>query len=126
MLPFLEAKLQNYKNIVYHYNEMEESIAIFEVRGNVIMAAHGDKDSPSNVVQHFSTLFNVVPEIVFLGHRHHNAMSSHGTTKVLSSGCMSGVDNFCLDMRLRNKPEQIIALVSERGLDCFYNVTFKN
>lgn len=126
VLPFLEAKLQNYKNIVYHYNEMEESIAIFEVRGNVIMAAHGDKDSPSNVVQHFSTLFNVVPEIVFLGHRHHNAMSSHGTTKVLSSGCMSGVDNFCLDMRLRNKPEQIIALVSERGLDCFYNVTFKN
>ena len=124
VLPFLEAKLQNYNNIQYHYNELEESIAIFEVRGNVVMATHGDKDTPANVVQHFTNMFHSVPDICFLSHRHYNAMSSVGLTRIIQSGCMSGIDNYCCDMRLRNRPEQIITVISERGADCLYNVTF--
>lgn len=125
VLPFLEAKLQNHHNIQYHYNDMEESIAIFEVRGNVVMATHGDKDTPNNVVQHFTNMFHSVPDICFLSHRHYNAMSSVGLTRIIQSGCISGIDNYCCDMRLRNRPEQIIAVISERGADCLYNVTFK-
>ena len=124
-IPFLEAKLQNFDNIKFNINEIEESIAMFKVRDNVVMASHGDKDAPSNVVQKFTLLFGVRPSIVYLGHRHTNGMSTVYDTKVIQSGCMSGPDNYCMDLRLRNKPEQTISVVTENGLDCFYDVKFE-
>lgn len=123
-LPFLKAKLQNFKNIKFTTNDMEESITVFSVRGNVVMASHGDKDSPSNVVQKFTMFFNMKPDIVYLGHRHTNGLSTVYDTKIIESGCLSGADNYCMDMRLRNKPEQTISVITTVGLDCLYDVKF--
>lgn len=123
-LPFLEAKLQNFKNIIFHKNVIEESIAVFGVRGNSIMSSHGDKDSPATVVQKFTMMFNVKPDIVYLGHRHKNGMSTVYNSKVIESGCLSGVDNFALDHRLIGKPSQTISVVTRDGLDCLYDVKF--
>lgn len=122
IIPFLEAKLQNFDNIKCCKNEVEESVAMFYVRDNVIMAAHGDKDEPGNVVQKFTMLFGLKPNIVYLSHRHTNAMSTVYDTKVITSGCVSGSDNYCMDKRLRNKPEQVISVIIDEGLDCNYDV----
>ena len=123
-IPFLQAKLQNFKNIRFNTNEIEESIAMFTVRNNVVMSSHGDKDSPSNVVQKFTLLFGIRPALVYLGHRHVNAMSTVYTTKVVESGTFAGTDNYALDLRLHSKPSQTISVVTEKGLDCLYNVEF--
>lgn len=123
-LPFLEAKLQNFKNIKMNYNKIEESIATFSVRGNSIFASHGDKDAPANVVQKFTMMFGIKPDIVYLGHRHTNGMSTVYNTKVIQSGCLSGSDNYCMDKRLQNKPEQTISVITCDGLDCIYDVKF--
>lgn len=123
-LPFLEAKLQNFKNISFHRNVIEESIAMFSVRNNTVMSSHGDKDAPSNVVQKFTLLFGVCPALVYLGHRHTNGMSTVYTTKVIESGTLSGTDNYALDLRLHCKPSQTISVVTKNGLDCLYNVEF--
>ena len=124
-IPFLEAKLQNYENVKFNRNEIEESIAMFSVRGNKIFSSHGDKDDPATVVQKFTLMFSIRPDIVYLGHRHTNAMSTVYNVKVVQSGCLSGVDNFCLDKRLMNYPEQTISVITEDGLDCLYDVKFK-
>lgn len=123
-LPFLEAKLQNFDNVVFNYNEIDESIAVFDVRGNLIAASHGDKDKPSNVVQKFTLLLGKRPSIIYLGHRHTNGLSTVYDTKVVESGAMSGSDNYCMDLRIKNKPEQTISVVTEEGLDCLYDVKF--
>nr|DAQ07309.1 MAG TPA: DNA polymerase II small subunit [Caudoviricetes sp.] len=123
-IPFLEAKLQNFENITFHNNNIEESIAMFSVRGNIVMASHGDKDSPGNVVQKFTLMFGMRPALVYLGHRHTNAMTTVYDTKVIQSGCMSGSDNYCMDKRLKNKPEQTISVVTENGLECLYDMKF--
>ena len=123
-LPFLEAKLQNFKNINFHRNDIEESIAMFNVRNNVVMASHGDKDTPSNVVQKFTLLFGIRPSLVYLGHRHTNGLTTIYNTKVIESGTMSGTDNYALDLRLHSKPSQTISVVTENGLDCLYDVEF--
>lgn len=123
-IPFLEAKLQNFENIKFHNNNIEESIAMFSVRGNIVMASHGDKDSPGNVVQKFTLMFGMRPALVYLGHRHTNAMTTVYDTKVIQSGCMSGSDNYCMDKRLKNKPEQTISVVTESGLECLYDMKF--
>lgn len=123
-IPFLQAKLQNFKNINFNTNDIEESIAMFNVRNNVVMSSHGDKDSPSNVVQKFTLLFGVRPSLVYLGHRHTNGLTTVYNTKVIESGTLSGTDNYALDLRLHSKPSQTISVVTENGLDCLYDVKF--
>lgn len=124
-LPFLEAKLQNFKNIYFNKNTIEESIAMFSVRNNIVMASHGDKDAPNNVVQKFTLLFGMRPDLVYLGHRHQNGLTTVYNCKVIESGCMSGVDNYALDMRMNGYPSQTISVVTKDGLDCLYDVKFR-
>lgn len=124
-LPFLEAKLKDYENILFHKNDVEESIAIFNARGNNIFCSHGDKDDPTTVVQKYTLMFGIKPNIIYLGHRHTNAMSTVYNVKVIQSGCLSGIDNYCLDKRLMNYPEQTISVITRNGLDCLYDVKFK-
>ena len=121
-IPFLSAKLQNFKNIKFHENTIEKSIAIFYVRGKLIMSSHGDKDQPETVVQKFTLFFNQRPDIIYLGHRHSNGLKTVYDVKVIESGCVSGSDQFCMDKRLINSPEQTISVITENGLDCLYNV----
>ena len=121
-IPFLSAKLQNFKNIKFHENTIEKSIAIFYVRGKLIMSSHGDKDQPETVVQKFTLFFNKRPDIIYLGHRHSNGLKTVYDVKVIESGCVSGSDQFCMDKRLRNSPEQTISVITKNGLDCLYNV----
>ena len=124
-IPFLAAKLQNFDNIKFHENTIEQSIAMFSVRGKKIFSAHGDKDTPDTVVQKFTMLFGMKPDIVYLFHRHFNSMTTVYDTRIVQSGCMSGPDSYSMDHRIRNKPEQTISIVNEDGLECLYNVTLE-
>lgn len=123
-IPFLQAKLQNFKNVVFNENKIEESIAMFNVRNNTVMASHGDKDSPNNVVQKFTLLFGIRPSLVYLGHRHTNGLTTVYNTKVIESGTLSGTDNYALNLRLHSKPSQTISVITNDGLDCLYDVKF--
>lgn len=123
LLPhYLKASLQNYKDIYICDNLKDCDVAIFEVRGNKVFGVHGDKDTTENVVQRFTMVFGVKPDIVLMGHRHTNALTTVYDTKVIQSGCLSGSDNYCLDRRLKNKPEQTISIVDETGLVCLYDI----
>lgn len=123
LLPFyLKARLQNIPNIHICNNETDPEIAIFTIRGNTIMAAHGHKDSPSSVVQNFTLMFGTKPDIVLLGHRHLNGLTTVYDTKVIESGCVSGTDQYAVSIRKANRPEQTISVISSDGLECIYDV----
>lgn len=123
LLPFyLKARMQNFENITICDNNIEPEIAMFNIRGNNIFAAHGHKDSPSNVVQNFTMMFGIKPEIVLLGHRHTNSMETVYDTKVIQSGCVSGSDNYATSIRKVNKPEQTVSVIGNNGLICLYDI----
>ena len=123
LLPhYLKASLQNYQNVFIEDNIKDCDIAMFEVRGNKVFGVHGDKDSVSDVVQKFTMVFGEKPDIVLMGHRHSNALSTVYDTKIIQSGCVSGSDNYCLDKRLRNRPEQTVSIVDKNGLVCIYDI----
>lgn len=124
-IPFLKAKLQNFDNILFYTNDIEESVAMFSVRGQKVFAAHGDKDNSTSVVQKFTLLFGMRPDLVYLGHRHTNGMSTVYDTKIIQSGTFSSNDNYCLDKRLKGTPSQTISVVTDNGLDCLYDVKFR-
>lgn len=124
-IPYLQAKLQNFYNIKFHENTIDSSIAMFSVRGQKIFSVHGDKDSLKSVVQKLTMYTTIKPDIIYMGHQHTNAMFTSYDTKVLQAGCFSGGgDEYCLDKRLRNKAEQIISVITDKGLDCIYDVKF--
>lgn len=123
LLPFyLTARLQNVKNIYINENKVCEDIAMFDVRGNWVMSSHGDKDSPSSVVQNWTMMFGRKPSIVLLGHRHTNGLTTIYDTKVIETGCVCGTDSYALGIRKTNKPEQTISIVDENGLVCIYDI----
>lgn len=124
IIPYISAKLQNENDIVFHVNDIEESMAVFSVRGSNVVAVHGDKDDPKSVVSKITMMLDYRPSTIFMAHRHTNAMHTEYDTKVITSGALSGSDNFCMDKRLRNRPEQVIAVFGNDGLDCVYDVKF--
>lgn len=124
IIPYIGAKLQNENDIVFHVNDIEESMAVFSVRGLNVVAVHGDKDDPKSVVSKITMMLDYRPSVIFMAHRHTNAMHTEYDTKVITSGALSGSDNFCMDKRLRNRPEQVIAVFGNDGLDCVYDVKF--
>ena len=123
LFPFyLEAKLQNYPSVHIEENTICQDIAIFNVRGNNVFASHGDKDAPSTVVQNYTMMFGVKPNLVYLGHRHTNGMTTVYDTKVIESGCVSGTDQYALSIRKCNRPEQTISVIDENGLVWLYDI----
>ena len=123
LIPFyLRARLQNISNIEIHDNTVDPEIAMFEVRGQKVFSAHGHKDKPANVVQNFTMMFGVKPDIVLLGHMHTNAMTTVYDTKVLQSGCCSGSDSYALSIRKANRPEQTVSVISDEGFECLYDI----
>lgn len=123
LLPhYLKASLQNIHNVHIESNTKDCDVAMFVVRNSKVFAAHGDKDNPSTVVQKYTMMFSLKPDIILLGHRHTNGLTTVYDTKVIQSGCVSGSDNYCLDKRLRNRPEQTISVVDYSGFVCLYDI----
>ena len=124
VLPFLEAKLQNFDNVICHKNDIEDTIAMFAIRGTNVFSSHGDRETPQNAIQKLTLFTGIRPDIYLCGHRHTNAMTTVYDAKILQAGCLSGADSYCMDKRLKNKPEQLLAIVNNKGLDCIYDVKF--
>lgn len=123
LLPFyLKARLQNIENISICDNTIEPEIAMFNIRGNNVFAAHGHKDNPSSVVQNFTMLFGIKPDIVLLGHRHTNGLTTVYDVKIIESGCVSGSDQFSTSIRKVNRPEQTVSVIGNNGLICLYDI----
>lgn len=123
LVPFiLSLSLSEYRNVHIHEENIEPTVAMFHVRGQKVFGVHGDKDSMETVVQRLTMVFGSKPDIVLAGHRHTNSMRTVYDTKVVESGSVVGSDSYCMDHRLRNKPEQTVLVVSETGLDCLYDI----
>lgn len=125
VLPFLDARLQNFKNIICHKNDIEQSIAMFCIRNTKIFSSHGDKETMENAIQNLTLFTGIRPDIYLCGHRHTNAMKTVYDSKVLQAGSLSGSDSYCMDKRLKNKPEQLVAVINKDGLDCLYDIKFQ-
>lgn len=123
LLPFyLKARLQNIYNIHIMDNDVCKDVAIFDIRGYNVCASHGDKDTPNNAYQHFVGMFKIFPDIILLGHRHFNSITTVDECKIIQSGSFCGTDDYALSIRKTGRPEQYINIVGDDGLVCSYDV----
>lgn len=118
LIPYACKKdLKYVSNVLFADNYLDCDIAAFKVRGHMVYAAHGDKDSSSTIVNNmikFARKINIdLPDICYLGHRHTNGLTTVDDVKVIESGCIDGMDSFAIDKRLVGTPEQTVTVVTK-------------
>lgn len=121
---YLSARLNDHGNVMVHEENIMNGVALFFVKGNRVCGVHGDKDTPEQVVQKMTMFLGAKPDVVIMGHRHTNALHTAYDSRVIESGCVSGPDEFCMEHRLRNKPEQSLIIMDEDGVKCIYPIVF--
>lgn len=118
LVPYVCSKdLKNVDNIVFVKNQLDADIATFSVRGHMVYATHGDKDTARNVVYHMTQFarkaYLALPDICYLGHRHTNGLTTVDGVKVIESGCIDGMDAFAIEQRLTGYPEQTVTVITQ-------------
>lgn len=121
LVPFIGKRtLSNIKNVDFKDNYIDSGIANFMVRGHSVFAAHGDRDTAKTVVYNMTKMARkakvALPDMCYLGHRHTNGLSTVDDVKVIESGCVDGMDSYCIDERLTGTPEQTVTVVTENRM----------
>lgn len=119
LVPFACKKdLKNIENVRFVDNYLDCDIATFKVRGHMVYATHGDKDTAKNVVYHMTQFARKaklpLPDLCYLGHRHTNGLTTVDDVKVIESGCVDGMDSFAIEKRLVGTPEQTVTVVTAK------------
>lgn len=119
LVPFACKKdLKNIENVKFVDNYLDCDITTFKVRGHMVYATHGDKDTAKNVVYHMTQFARKaklpLPDLCYLGHRHTNGLTTVDDVKVIESGCVDGMDSFAIEKRLVGTPEQTVTVVTAK------------
>lgn len=128
MIPFcLKLQFANNDNVKIcdsAAHKIDSTIGAFKTRGNKLFyVVHGDHDAPSNVVKNLTLMSGVKPDGIIMGHRHHNALDTEHSVKIIQCGCVVGTDDYCIDKRISGEPEQCVIITSrKRAVKCFYDI----
>lgn len=124
LIPFyIKARLQNLNNVFVLDNKIDNTMSLIEIRGLNYVGIHGDMDSLNGLLKLIEMLPNKIYAI-FMGHLHHNKTDFIQGYKVLMSGSLMGVDDYCIEKRIFGKPQQLICVCDNMGVKCTYDVIF--
>lgn len=122
VVSFLQARLKDIDGVHIMADKIDPTFGLFECCGNLVAYAHGDKDTPANIVSKISMIVKSPVDIVLLGHRHTNGLTTVQRAKVIESGCVCGPDDYAVSIRQVDVPQQAVAVVNSSGIECLYDV----
>lgn len=119
---YVTIKCENLKNVIFDDNKYGHDISVFNSCGKKIVATHGDKIKPKDMVARYSDLFEKV-DYVLRGHVHHDTVESFGQSKVITTSSFSGMDRYAQTYALNSRPEQKIMILQKDSNDeIIYNI----
>lgn len=117
---------RNFDNVDICDNQIDEYTANFKVRNKQIFAVHGDKDTTFTVAHNMQKMARKLslpmPDMIFMGHRHCNGVTTVDGIKIIESGSMDGMDNYCVDKRLVGSPEQMVVIINDEKSYKYYDI----
>ena len=125
---YMRAKLSHISNIEFIDNEnLDSTIAWFDIREKKYLAVHGDFDSYSESgVSKLVMMLGFKPEAVFYGHLHHCSYDEISGVKIIRSGCFSGTsDDFTISKRISGRPSQMVCVACDKGIKACYPIELK-
>jgi len=121
---YMQARLENFENIVFHNNDLDSEIIVAEILGNNYFAVHGHLDNLGNVVQNLTLMTKVFPTAVFLGHYHRNFENEIHGVDLIVNGSFGGVDDYAKDGRMTGKAHQKLLWIDENGRKATFYIKF--
>lgn len=120
--------LYNVENFHVIENDIDTSIALFNIRGKSYVATHGDYDGfNKGDVQKLISMIREFPEAWFTGHLHTIAVDEVNKVKMIRGGSLAGSgDDFTVEKRLSGNASQLVCVVDDNGLKAYYPIYFRN
>lgn len=120
--------LYNVENFHVIENNIDTSIAMFNVRGKTYVATHGDYDGFNKADTHkLVSVIREFPEAWFTGHLHTIAVDEVNEIKMIRGGSLAGSgDDYTVEKRLTGKASQLVCVVNDNGLKAYYPIYFKS
>ena len=126
LVPFyLKARLTAIDNVEITNSSIDDTIDVYEVKGQTIFCVHGDLDSPQNAVSKLSAMLKIFPDEVHMGHYHKHFEMDNYDMETVVNGSLKGTDNYAKEKRLSGSPMQKLMIYNEEGKLCTYKIKLK-
>lgn len=118
--------LNDVDNIKVVDDNIDTSIAVFEIRGKTYVATHGDYDGFNRGdTQKLVSMIRKFPEAWFTGHMHTIAVDEVNEIKMIRGGSLAGSgDDYTIEKRLTGKPSQLVCVLDDNGIKAYYPIYF--
>lgn len=118
---YLKARLADIDGVVIQNNDIDDSLSLIEMRGKNYLLVHGDMDSITNPYKLIDML-GIKIEAIFLAHKHTNQLQWVQGVMCLMSGSLCGMEDFCVEKRIKGQPQQLICIVDKNGIENLCNI----
>ena len=126
LVPFyLKARLTAIDNVEITNSSIDDTIDVYEVKGQTIFCVHGDLDNPQNAVSKLSAMLKIFPDEVHMGHYHKHFEVDNYDMETVVNGSLKGCDNYAKEKRLSGSPMQKLIIYNEDGKLCTYKIKLK-
>ena len=124
---YLKQRLKDNENVVINENKFSDDIITFNVFSHKVLGVHGDKDTPSNIIEKLSMLAQEHYDLVLAAHYHHFQCDERNNTLLVGNGSLMGTDDFAKNLRLSSKPSQnLIICTPKSAVYCIYKIDLDN
>lgn len=110
---YLKERFLYNENVNIYENTFSDDIISFDCLGHKIIAVHGDKDKPENVIENMTMMTHQHYDLVLTAHLHHFSANEQNETLMISNGSLMGTDDYAQKLRLSAKPSQNLIFVTK-------------
>lgn len=110
---YLKERFLYNENVNIYENTFSDDIISFDCLGHKIIAVHGDKDKPENVIENMTMMTHQHYDLVLTAHLHHFFANEQNETLMISNGSLMGTDDYAQKLRLSAKPSQNLIFVTK-------------
>lgn len=118
---YIKARLYNFDNVYILDNNIDSTLNIINIRGLNYLNVHGDYDNFSSC-QKVIEMLDIPIYCVHMGHLHHNKTDWMQKYKLIMSGSVQGMDDFCIQKRIFGRAQQLVCVCNEKGIQCTYDI----
>ena len=118
---YIKARLYNFDNIYILDNNIDSTLNVINIRGLNYLNVHGDYDNFSSC-QKVIEMLDIPIYCVHMGHLHHNKTDWMQKYKLIMSGSVQGMDDFCIQKRIFGRAQQLVCVCNEKGIQCTYDI----
>lgn len=113
---------ENFERLIYKYISMGVSkcvsvhtanatdFLVYNTCGKSVLLTHGDKDTVSNSVEHYTNILGYKPDEIHMGHYHSYQCCDNGNSDIIVNGSVVGTDDYALSIRKHTKPCQMLRI----------------